>query len=159
MGILYLGNEYINLLNGRSDAAMAPPSILTIGVSGPGNLTISTSGRILKRLTGGQLIKSSLSGINRGLVGASLYKSVLRNLSPTNYSENNKFINRFWYLYFSTLSNIVRLTKEKFHGGAIIIVPDYLTTKDEPLSNLLSIKYSIKSTNVWASLLTKRKPH
>lgn len=101
---------------------MAPPSILTIGVSGPGNLTISTSGRILKRLTGGQLIKSSLSGINRGLVGASLYKSVLRNLSPTNYSENNKFINRFWYLYFSTLSNIVRLTKEKFHGGAIIIV-------------------------------------
>ncbi|MBE5093545.1 hypothetical protein CN513_23780 [Bacillus cereus] len=156
-GILYLGNDYINFLKGRSDAAMALPSMLTIGVSGPGNLTISASSRILRRLNGGQLIEASLSGINRGLIGESLSKSVLNNVSSINYFDNEKFIDRFIYSYFKTLTNIVRLTREKFHGGAVIIVPDNLTLKDGSLSNLLSIKYSIKSTNIWDSLANEAK--
>ncbi|MDA1635230.1 diadenylate cyclase [Bacillus cereus] len=159
-GILYLGNAFINYLKGRSGGAFTPPNLLIIGASAPGSLTISTGGRILGRLNNGRLMKSSLSGLNQGIIGSyfsgeisALYQETCKQLETDKYSDESDFDQHPSNLYFSTLTNIIRLTKEKFHGGTFLIVPSQLTSENAILSDSLNIKYSIQSPIIWDTII------
>ncbi|HDR6299955.1 TPA: DNA integrity scanning protein DisA nucleotide-binding domain protein [Bacillus cereus] len=161
-GILYLGNDYINLLKGRSGGAFSPPSILIIGASAPGSLTISTGGRILCRLNNGRLMEASLSGLDQGIIGSYfsdeiniLYQETCKQLGTDKYSEEDDFDQHPSQLYFRTLTNIIRLTKEKFHGGTFLIVPSQLASESDILSDSLNIKYSIKSPIIWNTIINE----
>ncbi|PFJ29347.1 hypothetical protein CN964_29970 [Bacillus cereus] len=149
-GILYLGNEYINLLKGRATVARVPPNILRISTFSAGDLTITTYGKLLAGIHEGKLVEPSFSIDNReGIVGRALYQEVCSNLVNTDYDEDNKYNNYLSYIYFRTLLSILRLTKEKLHGGTFLIVPSQLSTEDTILSNSLNVKYSIQSSNMW----------
>ncbi|PFM59522.1 hypothetical protein COJ48_24890 [Bacillus cereus] len=149
-GILYLGNEYTNLFNGRATIARVPPNILRISTFSPGNLTITTYGKLLAGLHGGKLVEPSFSIDNKeGIVGRALYQEVCGNLVNTDYNGDNEYNKYLSYIYFRTLLSILRLTKEKLHGGTFLIVPSQLTPEDTILSNSLNVKYSIQSSNMW----------
>lgn len=161
-GVIYLGNDYFNLLNGRSNGALCPPSIITLSTLEPGHLKISSGGEVFYELKSGELTYSPLSALSKGIVGEhfsqitqKLYKEVCNELNVNKYAENDSDEHPRT-LYFSTLQNILRLIEQKKHGGTLIIIPEN-TDLDDYFCDSLNIKYKIKSPEIWNLLIKEAK--
>ncbi|MFO1442650.1 DNA integrity scanning protein DisA nucleotide-binding domain protein [Bacillus sp. Bva_UNVM-123] len=157
-GVLFLGNEYDNLLNGRADGALTPPFVLSIEVKEPGELIISSSGEIFCNLNGGKLTNSTLKNFGEGLIGLHfskitdhLYKDVCNELKLDKYSEDDSN-DRPKSLYYSTLKNILRIIEKKKHGGTLIVIPENKELTEE-FKESIHIKYRIKSPEIWENLI------
>ncbi|PGT11140.1 hypothetical protein COC96_26370 [Bacillus cereus] len=158
-GVIFLGNDYTNLKNGRASGALSPPFIFTLEVSEPGELLASASGEQFFKLKGGQLTNSPLKDISEGIIGNhfsnitnKLYLEVCEGLQRDRYSEDDSN-DTPKTLYFSTLRNILRLIEKKRHGGTLIVVPESLP--NEVFRDSLHMKYQLKSPKIWDEFLNK----
>ncbi len=158
-GIMNIGQDYFNLINGKSSAAFALPNFLVIGVTAPGFLTMSTMGRVLLKIRNGQLVFPSINELSESAVGkhladsaAQLYGDICKKLNTKVYSNDDS--NEHPYqVYYRTIANIMRQTREHFHGGTFIIVPNELTIEDERLKDRINLKYKIQPLSIWDELV------
>lgn len=159
-GILHLGSEWWRTLTGRETAAIAPPNCLTVSTFAPGSITASSLGIVLFRLRAGQLIGLPLENLSEGHIGIflqdaaeSLYQEACKELGRKRYDQRKDEDNHPRNQYFRTLGNIINLAKERYHGGTFIILPDEIGVEDIRFKDRLSIKYVLKSPDVWGALV------
>lgn len=158
-GIMNIGQGYFNLINGKSSAALALPNLLTLGVTAPGFITISSIGNILLRIQNGQIVRPSIDELSDSSVGKylsdsaiELYEDVCRTLKTKIYASDDS--NEHPYqIYYRTITNIMRQTREHFHGGTFIIVPNELTIDDERIKDRINLKYKIEPIPIWDELI------
>lgn len=160
-GVMNIGQDYFDLINGRESAALSPPNFLTISVTAPGFITISTGGQILFRVRNGQVVYPTIDEISESIIGnylqdtaKDLYIDVCKELKVKKYAKDDS--NEYpFQLYFRTIANIMRQTREHFHGGTYIIVPNELTIEDERLKDRVSLKYQIEPVKIWDELIAE----
>ncbi|PGM61823.1 hypothetical protein CN947_12935 [Bacillus cereus] len=157
-GVVYIGNEYENLMNGRANGASVPPLLFTLEVSEPGELIATVGSHTLYILKGGKLVKPSLKSLDVGIIGEhfksitnELYNEVCKVLETDKYSDDDSD-DRPYNLYFSTLKNILRIIEKKRHGGTVIMIPESLANTKE-LYDAVNIKYKIKSPQIWEDFI------
>jgi hypothetical protein len=161
-GILHLGTEWWRALTGKESAALAPPNCLTVSTFAPGSITATSGGMVLFRLQAGQLLGLPLEDLSDGHIGfflqeaaESLYQKVCKELGRKKYDRRKDSDDHPRQQYFRTLANIINLARERYHGGTFIILPDEIGLEDHRLRDRLSIKYTLKSPNIWAKLINE----
>ena len=159
-GLLHLGSEWYELVSGLSSSASSPPHSLTVSTFAPGELVVSSGGRVLLRLRDGALLDASPIGIGDGAIGDflrptadALYLDVCSKLKRSRFSADESSNEHPRQLYYTTLLNVLLRTRERRHGGSFVIVPDELGISDPRLTDRIAIKYSIDLSPIWEDLV------
>lgn len=159
-GILHLGSEWWRLVTGKESAAVCPPNCFTVSSYAPGNITVSSLGDVILRLQNGILLETQFDEISDGYIGQFfqdatdlLYKDVCRKLKITKYSTEDDFNQHHSHRYFQTWENLIKLTREHYHGATFIVLPMGMSDFRSYLSNKLSIKYNLLSLGIWDKLV------
>lgn len=159
-GIFNQGAEWWKVLTGRETAAIAPPNVLTTSTFAPGYISASTLGYVLFRLRAGELLSMPLEDLNKGHIGdflneaaEALYKQTCHKIKRKRYDSDIDSDNHPQNQYFRTLTNIVNLARERGHGGSFIIFSDDISATDQRLEDRVTIKYPLKSPDIWKELI------
>lgn len=161
-GLLHLGSEWWELVSGRSTSASNPPHSLTVTTFAPGELVVSSGGRVLLRLRDGTVQDASPIELSDGPIGDflksaadALYSEACDRLKRSRFRANESSNEHPRQLYYSTLLNLLMRTRERRHGGSFVIVPDELNATDSRLADRIAIKYPIEAPRVWESLVNE----
>jgi hypothetical protein len=159
-GILDLGSEWWEVINGLSSGAMCPPNILTISSTSPGNITVTTIGTVLLRLVSGKILGTPLKDLSLGLIGGflnssakSLYNDAVKKLKIKKYDEKEDSDKYPHDIYYQTFNSILNIAKDKLHGATFIVIPDEINYNDSRLIDRINMKYIFDKNIIWDKLI------
>ena len=125
-GLLHLGSEWWELVSGRSTGASSPPHSLTVSTFAPGDLVLSSGGRVLLRLRDGAVPDISPTELADGAIGdflkpaaVALYAETCSRLKRSRYDVNESSNDHPRQLYYATLLNLLMRARERRHGGSL----------------------------------------
>lgn len=158
--LLDVGENWWQYIHHETSGGMPPPNYLTVSSTMPGEITISAQGDIIASLKNGKISLPSFGVFQEGplntfLAGAQehLYQETIKALNVTKFDPkgpDNDFPLRS-YKYF--LERILFYTRQRNHGGTIILVPNYLEKDDTRLTDRVNIKYPSNYDQAWNLLI------
>ncbi|QQS34940.1 MAG: DNA integrity scanning protein DisA nucleotide-binding domain protein [Ignavibacteriales bacterium] len=159
-GILDLGSEWWEVVSGLSSAAMCPPNILTVSSTSPGNITVTTIGSVLFRLSAGKILGTPLEDLSLGLIGGfldnsakALYSDSVKRIKVEKYDEREDSDKYPYQTYYQTFNSILNFAKDKLHGATFIVIPDEINYNDTRLTDRINIKYIFDKDIIWDKLI------
>lgn len=158
-GVLHLGSDWWELVTGRASGAIRPPNTFTVSSHGPGELVMSAGGSVLVRLRAGALVVPPLGSLRDGPIGKflgnaadALYSAVCAKLGRPRYASDDSD-DHPRRSYFRTLSNILLRTRERAHGGSLLVIADELEADDSRLADRINLKYVLDGPRIWPLML------
>ena len=158
--LLDVGENWWKFLHHETSGGHPPPNFLTITSLCSGEISISAGGWVLITLRNGQIIRPTSDALWQGAVSKFLndakqrmYNTVVNELGTRKYDpegSDNDYPQRY-YTFF--LERILFYTRQKEHGGTILIVPNYFTKTDTRLTDRIGIKYPCSYNYVWDTLV------
>lgn len=157
-GLIEAGTEWWDFIRGQSSVAIAPPNAFTVSSKTPGQISITRSGILLLILDQGKVIDSSSEVFSKGPVADFLKKDSRKFNQEIRKRLEADGLDTKWIGNDSSdtnithfLQRIVNRVREKFHGGALIMVPDEIHANDTRLTDRVVIKYPC-SYDCWSVL-------
>ena len=164
IGLLDVGDNWWKFVHHETSGGTPPPNNYTVTCLKPGELSISSNGRIILVLRNGQIEKPSNNALWEGPINDFLkiareefYKEVLKSINKKTYGKEDHDYPYFFYNTF--LERLLFSIREKMHGGTIIILPYDINKNDTRLTDRINIKYSCNYNYAWDTLISYLKTH
>jgi DisA bacterial checkpoint controller nucleotide-binding len=158
--LLDTGENWWKFVHHEADKGRPPPNFLTVTSTSPGEVSVSAQGNVLATLRNGQILRPTANVLRSGPLSdfldsarQRLYEAVIEELKAPKYDpegHDNDYPQRF-YTFF--LERVLFYTRQRGHGGTILMVPNYLSQEDTRLTDRIAIKYPCTYTFVWELLI------
>lgn len=165
-GLLDVGANWWNFVHHAASSGQPPPIGITITSSKPGELSISSRGRVYVRLSNGTIVVPSHNALWQGDIDSflapasqSLYTDTCKLLGVQRFDEDghdNDYPQRF-YVHF--LERLLFNVRDRRHGGTVVIVRDELAADDSRLTDRVLLKYACENNHAWSLLVARLANH
>jgi hypothetical protein len=157
--LLDTGENWWKFVHHETSGGFPPPNFLTVTSTAPGEVSTSAQGLVLVTLRNGQIFTPSADALWAGPLSDFLdtarrrfYDEVVAALGSKKFDSeghDDDYPQRF-YTFF--LERLLFYTRQKGHGGSILLVPNYLSREDTRLTDRLHIKYPCIYNSAWGLL-------
>jgi len=165
-GLLDTGANWWQFTRHEAQSGTPPPQDLAVGSPGPGEIMVSSGGRVLLALRNGSVFLPQGSALDTGPVNIhleparrQLYRDSIRRLKTKKWDEegyDNDYPKRF---HDMCLSRILSSIREIAHGGTLLIVPNQLSASDPRLADRVNIKHPCDYDYLWELMLQHLELH
>jgi hypothetical protein len=147
---------------------MPPPNFLTLSSTGPGEISVSAQGEVLASLRGGRITLPNEGALWSGPLSdflekarKELYADATARLGSKKWDPGGEDDDYPFRCYNFFLERMLFHTRQRSHGGTIILVPNYLTVDDTRFLDRINLKYPCQYNCAWelllASLVNERR--
>lgn len=159
-GLLDTGSSWWTHMRRESERTVhAPPDLLTISSTRPGQVVVSRAWRILLTLENGRLALPPADVFLNGPVAKdfespieALYDEVYADLQTQDPYEPLLNRHNCSVKYITCIKRLLTYFMDKSHGGILLILPDD-SDEREGFNDLVSVKYGCKHYELWSNLL------
>jgi hypothetical protein len=159
-GLLDMGEDWKEFIQHDRGSAALPPMRLTVTSTSPGELSISSQGKVFLVLSGGRVLQPTEGVFWRGplwdhfsVFALGMVEEVRQRL--TSAGADSDRINRDHILkqYFWFLERVIYQIRERRHGATLLVVPDKLAIGEPPLVDQVKVKYVCDYDHAWRAII------
>lgn len=165
-GLIEAGTSWWEFQRHETSGASPPPNAFTLSSKKPGQINLSRSGYLILILDQGRIVEPSWRVFYQGPVAdflergtQKLYQEVCKRLKTKCYDPEGLDDDYPKRAYIFLLQRILNRIRERFHGGALIMMPDTIDANDTRLKDRIVIKYPCCYNDAWESLVNELVKH